>query len=57
MKGFLLFLVFTFIVIGAIGYYEMQHPDEIKVRKDGRWTTLHRIDDTATKKSSELPEK
>jgi hypothetical protein len=42
MKGFLIFLAVTFLIIGAIGYYEMQHPDEIKVRKDGQWVTIKR---------------
>ena len=44
MKGFLIFLAFTFLLMGLIGYYEMQHPDEIQVRRNGHWVTLKRED-------------
>ena len=44
MKGFLIFLAFTFLLMGLIGYYEMQHPDEIQVRQNGHWVTLKRED-------------
>lgn len=46
MKGFLLFLLFTLMLIGLIGYYEMQHPDEIQVRRNGHWVTLKRTETT-----------
>ena len=49
MKGFLLFLAFTFLLMGAIGYYEMQHPDEIAVRQNGHWVTLKKVDDTQSR--------
>ncbi len=46
MKGFLIFLAVTFMIMGAIGYYEMQHPDEIHVRQNGHWVTLKRVNET-----------
>ena len=46
MKGFLIFLAITFMIMGAIGYYEMQHPEEIHVRQNGHWVTLKRVDET-----------
>ena len=42
MKGFLIFLAVTFLLMGLIGYYEMQHPDENQVRQNGHWVTLKR---------------
>jgi len=44
MKGFIVFLVISLLLILAIGYYEIkeQDPDTITVRQNGKWITLKR---------------
>ena len=44
MKGFIIFLAISLLVIVAIGYYELkeQDPDTITVRQNGKWVTLKR---------------
>jgi hypothetical protein len=44
MKGFMIFLAISLLVIVAIGYYELkeQDPDTITVRQNGKWVTLKR---------------